>query len=209
MACNTGRLFLRDLRRRGEISFVRALRALSWLAKYHLALDGPADVAGARRRLHARQVRAGFRRAVPAAGRGRGAAAAAAVPGARRDRAAPRATATCSRCCLPRRRYIVGPVAGALASRRWAPPSSRWSAGSSPGSWGPACFGSGKIHWAEDLGARRQSTSARSWFYTDSYTDLPMLERVGNRVVVNPDPRLRRTARTRGWPVEDWRRAAG
>jgi phosphoserine phosphatase len=32
-----------------------------------------------------------------------------------------------------------------------------------------------------------------------------MLERVGNRVVVNPDPRLRRAARQRGWPVQDWR----
>jgi phosphoserine phosphatase len=32
-----------------------------------------------------------------------------------------------------------------------------------------------------------------------------MLERVGNRVVVNPDPRLRRAAKRRGWPVQDWR----
>jgi len=35
-----------------------------------------------------------------------------------------------------------------------------------------------------------------------------MLERVGNRVIVNPDPRLKRTAKRRGWPVQDWRRAA-
>src|SRR3954470_10999736 len=38
VACNTGRLFLRDLRRRGEISFLRAVRALGWMAKYHLSL---------------------------------------------------------------------------------------------------------------------------------------------------------------------------
>jgi hypothetical protein len=38
VSCNTGRLFLRDLRRRGEISFLRALRALGWMAKYHLSL---------------------------------------------------------------------------------------------------------------------------------------------------------------------------
>src|SRR5215831_4345518 len=38
VSCNTGRLFLRDLRRRGEISFFRALRALGWMAKYHLSL---------------------------------------------------------------------------------------------------------------------------------------------------------------------------
>ena len=35
-----------------------------------------------------------------------------------------------------------------------------------------------------------------------------MLERVGNQVVVNPDPRLKRAAKRRGWPVQDWRQAA-
>jgi len=45
---------------------------------------------------------------------------------------------------------------------------------------------------------------SKSWFYTDSYTDMPMLERVGNRVIVNPDPRLRLTAKKRGWPIHDW-----
>src|SRR4029450_9580790 len=38
VSCNTGRLFLRDLRSRGEISFFRMLRALGWMAKYHLSL---------------------------------------------------------------------------------------------------------------------------------------------------------------------------
>src|SRR3954451_17911781 len=69
---------------------------------------------------------------------------------------------------------------------------------------GPACVGSGKVHWLEDIVARRAVDLGGSWFYTDSYSDLPMLERVGNRVVVNPDPRLRRAAKQRGWPVENW-----
>src|SRR4029077_9212050 len=38
VSCNTGRLFVRDLRRRGEISFFRMMRALVWMAKYHLSL---------------------------------------------------------------------------------------------------------------------------------------------------------------------------
>jgi ribosome-binding factor A len=41
-------------------------------------------------------------------------------------------------------------------------------------------------------------------FYTDSYTDLPLLLAVAEPVVVNPDPRLRREARLRGWPVLRW-----
>jgi putative phosphoserine phosphatase/1-acylglycerol-3-phosphate O-acyltransferase len=69
---------------------------------------------------------------------------------------------------------------------------------------GPACVGPGKIHWAESLGTRMSVDISKSWFYTDSYTDMPMLERVGNRVIVNPDPRLRLTAKKRGWPIHDW-----
>ena len=37
--------------------------------------------------------------------------------------------------------------------------------------------------------------------YSDSHTDLPFLEAVGHPVAVNPDRRLRRVARDRGWPV--------
>lgn len=36
-------------------------------------------------------------------------------------------------------------------------------------------------------------------FYSDSYHDLPLLERVGRPVAVNPDHRLARTAVRRGW----------
>ena len=37
--------------------------------------------------------------------------------------------------------------------------------------------------------------------YSDSVTDLPMLEIVGNPRAVNPDRALRRIALQRGWPV--------
>jgi HAD superfamily hydrolase (TIGR01490 family) len=37
--------------------------------------------------------------------------------------------------------------------------------------------------------------------YTDSITDLPMLETVGHPFAVNPDKGLRRAAVARGWPV--------
>ena len=33
-------------------------------------------------------------------------------------------------------------------------------------------------------------------------------KRVGNQVVVNPDPRLKRIAKRRGWPVQDWSQVA-
>lgn len=42
--------------------------------------------------------------------------------------------------------------------------------------------------------------------YSDSFSDLPMLEAVGSPAAVNPDRRLRRVALERGWPVLDLRR---
>ncbi len=40
-----------------------------------------------------------------------------------------------------------------------------------------------------------------SFAYSDSYTDLPMLEAVGNPVVVNPDRVLAKIAKERSWPI--------
>ncbi len=48
--------------------------------------------------------------------------------------------------------------------------------------------------------------TAQSKAYSDSFSDLPMLETVGKPVAVNPDRRLRRVALKRGWPVLDLRR---
>jgi HAD superfamily hydrolase (TIGR01490 family) len=45
-----------------------------------------------------------------------------------------------------------------------------------------------------------------SFAYADSVSDLPILERVGNAVVVNPDSRLRFEAVRRGWKVESWKK---
>ena len=68
----------------------------------------------------------------------------------------------------------------------------------------PLCYGPGKVTRTERLAEEHDFALAEAVFYTDSLTDLPLLERVGERVVVNPDPRLRRLAKTRGWPVERW-----
>lgn len=41
-------------------------------------------------------------------------------------------------------------------------------------------------------------------FYSDSVHDLPLLELVGRPVAANPDIRLRRIARKRGWTIKDF-----
>ncbi len=71
----------------------------------------------------------------------------------------------------------------------------------------PLCYGPGKVLRAETWAEEHDVDLDASHFYSDSYTDLPMLERVGHPHVVNPDPRLRREAKRRAWPVLDWSRA--
>jgi len=66
------------------------------------------------------------------------------------------------------------------------------------------CFGDHKLRLAERFAADRGIDLDHSWFYSDSYNDLPMLSRVGVAVAVNPDARLERHARRRRWPIEHW-----
>ncbi|MCA1712867.1 MAG: HAD-IB family hydrolase [Actinobacteria bacterium] len=47
---------------------------------------------------------------------------------------------------------------------------------------------------------------ASSYAYSDSFTDLPMLEIVGHPTAVNADKALRKVAAERGWPVVTFRR---
>ncbi|WP_310961523.1 HAD family hydrolase [Nocardioides terrisoli] len=52
-----------------------------------------------------------------------------------------------------------------------------------------------------DLARKRGYDLARSYAYSDSITDVTMLEAVGHPHAVNPDKDLRKIARERGWPV--------
>ena len=68
----------------------------------------------------------------------------------------------------------------------------------------PACYGEGKVVKAESFAKEHGVDLDASFFYSDSISDLPMLERVGHPCVVNPDPRLRRAATARGWSCATW-----
>jgi len=68
-----------------------------------------------------------------------------------------------------------------------------------------ACFGRAKADAVRNLAQEEGLDLARSTGYSDSHTDLPFLETVGNPVVVNPDRALRRLAAERGWPVVRFR----
>jgi HAD superfamily hydrolase (TIGR01490 family) len=203
VACNTGRLFLRDLRRRGEISLAKAMRAIGWLAKYRLAIvDLPtitAHVADFLRGRAERDFAEQCQRLVEDEILPR------LLPAGLRTLERHRREGHVVALLSSSPRHVVEPVARALALDAVGATEFQVSAGLLTGRLeGPACFGSGKVHWAERMGRDLEMDLDASWFYTDSYTDLPMLERVRHRVAVNPDPRLKRTARVRGWRVENW-----
>jgi HAD superfamily hydrolase (TIGR01490 family) len=67
---------------------------------------------------------------------------------------------------------------------------------------GPVCYGAGKIYWANHWATEHGFSLENSYFYTDSSSDLPLLELVKQPAPVNPSRKLAKIARARGWPIE-------
>jgi phosphoserine phosphatase len=63
------------------------------------------------------------------------------------------------------------------------------------------CYGEEKAKAARQIAAEQGYRLEDCRAYSDSITDLPLLEAVGHPTVVNPDRALRREAVLRGWPV--------
>lgn len=66
---------------------------------------------------------------------------------------------------------------------------------------GPFCYKQGKVEVMATLAAERGYDLASCYAYSDSASDLPMLEAVGHPVAVNPEPELREIAAERGWKI--------
>ena len=69
---------------------------------------------------------------------------------------------------------------------------------------GPVCHGSGKVHWVKQWAVQNglDFPQAVGYFYSDSASDLPLLELAAQPVAVNPSRRLAKIAQARGWPIE-------
>lgn len=70
---------------------------------------------------------------------------------------------------------------------------------------GVPCSGEGKVHRVREWAARNDLPLIDSWFYSDSYQDLPLLSFVDHPVAVDPDDALREHAARSGWPVVSFR----
>jgi hypothetical protein len=62
-------------------------------------------------------------------------------------------------------------------------------------------YGENKAVAVRQVAAEMGYDLADCWAYSDSATDVPMLEAVGHPTAVNPDRGLRKVAGERGWPV--------
>lgn len=62
-------------------------------------------------------------------------------------------------------------------------------------------YGPYKVEAMTELAEKEGFSLADSYAYSDSYTDIPMLEAVGHPVAVNPDRVLTKRAKEKGWEI--------
>lgn len=201
---NSGTLWIRWLRQRGELSLYETMRGLGWIAQYKLALLDMETIAtkvvasmrGQEEQDLAHKAREFFDGLIA------GEVAPKALEALETHRKEGHVVAILS-SSTP---YVVEPLARhlgiehAICSRMNVAADGRFDGTHKK----PMCYGAGKVHWAEAFAREHDVDLARSFFYSDSYTDLPMLERVGIARVINPDTRLKRHAKRVGWQVDEW-----
>jgi HAD superfamily hydrolase (TIGR01490 family) len=96
---------------------------------------------------------------------------------------------------------IVAPIAKALGATHAMATRMVVEDGKYTGEVAYYCYGEGKVEAIAELAAREGYALEHCYAYSDSITDLPMLEAVGHPTVVNADRGLRKEANARGWPV--------
>ncbi|WP_309891439.1 HAD-IB family hydrolase [Archangium sp.] len=204
LAVNSGALWVRHELERGHITRLQALRASMWLARYHMGfvslqdalvqaithLEGLGEDYLRERTVlfYEEHVRSQFR------------------PGALRALEEHRAAGDRLVLLTSSSGYLSELVArdldlDAVLCNRFEVDDSGLCTGRP---LGEVCFGEGKRSYAQAYASEAGVSLAACSFYTDSYSDLPVMEVVGRPVAVHPDRRLLREALRRGWPVVSW-----
>jgi phosphoserine phosphatase len=70
---------------------------------------------------------------------------------------------------------------------------------------GRLCYGDEKVRRLREYCEKNNSTPSQSWYYADALIDFPVLSIVGFPVCVNPDRKLRKKAREKGWKIYSWK----
>jgi HAD superfamily hydrolase (TIGR01490 family) len=101
---------------------------------------------------------------------------------------------------------IVAPIARALGATHAMATRMVVEDGKYTGEVAFYCYGEGKVEAIKELAAREGYALEHCYAYSDSITDLPMLESVGHPTAVNPDRALRKEAAARDWPTQTFSR---
>lgn len=96
---------------------------------------------------------------------------------------------------------VVAPIARALGATHAMATRMVVEDGRYTGEIAFYCYGEGKAEAIRALAEREGYALEHCYAYSDSVTDIPMLESVGHASAVNPDRALRKEAMARGWPV--------
>jgi phosphoserine phosphatase len=96
---------------------------------------------------------------------------------------------------------VVGPIGAMLQADRALGTQMTVEDGRYTGGISRYLYAEAKADAIRELAADQGYDLTRSYAYSDSITDLPMLEAVGHPYAVNPDRALRKEAAARGWPV--------
>jgi HAD superfamily hydrolase (TIGR01490 family) len=204
LSVNSGALWIRRELAMGHITRRQAVRAAMWILRYHLGLATMEDavrraigeLAGHSERELRERTRDFYQEALRELYR----------PGGLRALAEHRAVGDRVVLLTATSNYLSELVSAQLSldgilCNRFEIDASGVHTGRSLGT---LCFGVGKRTLAEEYARAYGFPLSSCTFYTDSYSDLPVLEAVGRPVAVHPDRRLRRLARRRGWEIADW-----
>lgn len=103
--------------------------------------------------------------------------------------------------------FVTAPIARAFGVPHLLATEPAFRAGRYTGKIaGTACFQEGKVvrvqQWLATLGLTLDAFE-RSFFYSDSLNDMPLLEAVTDPIATNPAPGLRAHAQASGWTILD------
>ncbi len=99
-------------------------------------------------------------------------------------------------------RFITGPIAELLGIPHLLATEPEVVDGEFTGSIvGAPCFQEGKVTQLNTWLATHKQSMAGSFFYSDSFNDLPLLEKVSYPFAVDPDDKLRAYAEDHNWPI--------
>jgi HAD superfamily hydrolase (TIGR01490 family) len=102
---------------------------------------------------------------------------------------------------------LVGPIAAMIGADHMVATTMVVEDGRYTGEIAHYVYGPSKAEAIQQLAAERGYDLSGSYAYSDSSTDVPMLEIVGHPNAVNPDRGLRKVAGERDWPILEFSNA--